>query len=235
MSQYSQKILAKIKSQKIAPRARWIFLAKNFGIWSLAVLAIIFAGIFLGNFVVDLISAEWEIFHRFPGGPVKFFRETISVFWLVGLVAAFIFAFFLFRKTRRGYRFGALALAGILLVASFAGGASLLSTPFPGQFREIHSKNFPPHFESKNWMNPDAGFIFGEIIELGETILILDSVDDSIWSVNFSAAKIAPRVELRLGERVRAVGARVDDENFTAEFIQPGEPRRSEMPRFLRR
>jgi len=233
MLKISQKILAKIKLEKIAPRARWIFLAKNFGIWMLAIFAIIFTGIFLGNLAADLISAEWEIFERFPGGPVHFLSETIPIFWFVGLIATFIFAFFLFRKTKRGYRFGALALTGILLISSFVGGVSLLSTPFPGKIRELRFEKFPPPFNSADWMNPEDGFLFGEIIEVGVTVLILDSVDESIWNVDIAKAKIAPPVRLKIGERVRVIGSKLGENNFTAEFVQPDKPHNREMPRFL--
>jgi len=164
---------------------------------------------------------------------LNFLRETISIFWLVGLAAAFVFAFFLFRKTKRGYRLGALTLTGIIFIASFAGGVSLFSTPFPDQIHELHSQNFPPRFDSARWMNPTEGFLFGEIVECGDTLLILNAIDNSIWSIDILRARISKMVELRVGERVRVIGLKLDGNNFTAEFIRPGELRRFKLPRFI--
>ena len=82
MPELSKKILDKIKSEKISPREKWVFLAKNYGVWLLAIFGIVLAGIFVGNFVSDLLLAEWDIFPRFPGGRINFLANAISVFLL---------------------------------------------------------------------------------------------------------------------------------------------------------
>ncbi|MCF7836448.1 hypothetical protein K9N08_00785 [Candidatus Gracilibacteria bacterium] len=227
MPNLSKKILAKIKSEKISPREKWIFLVKNYGIWILAVLAIVLAGIFLGNLIADLLLAEWRIFQRFPGGGVRFLASTISIFWLVGILAAGALAFLFLRKTRRGYRLGGLALSGVIFVASLVGGISLLSSSLPGKFLEFRDQHFPPKFESQKWQNPAAGFLFGKIIAIHEnSILLLDSLDGSTWEVEFAAAEIPDFLELKIGEKVRAIGEKIATEKFRAEFILPEKPPR---------
>lgn len=225
MQKLSKKILEKIKSEKISPRERWIFLAKNYGAWLLAILGIIFAGIFLGNFISDLIAAEWDIFPRFPGGRINFLVNAISVFWLAGIFATGIFAFFFFRKTKRGYRIGILALTSVILVASVIGGISLLFTPLPPKFHEFRMQRFPPHFDSQKWMNSSKGFLFGKIIEIDEQILILNSLDNSMWKVDISAARIPPFLELKEELKIRVIGEQIRDGEFRADFVKSGNPR----------
>ncbi len=222
-----QKILAKIKTEKIIPHERWIFLVKNYGIWVLAIVALFFAAIFVGISIADLLEAEWELWSHFPGGRINFVARTLPIFWFAAIVACVALAFFLFRKTKRGYRFGMIALAGVIFVASVAGGLSLLSTPLPPKFLDLRDQHFPPKSEIQKWQNPAEGFLFGEIVELREnSILLLDAIDGSKWEVDFATAKIPNFLELKIGDKIRAIGKKIDEREFAAEFIRPEKPPR---------
>jgi len=221
MQKLSEKILAKIKSENISPREKWIFLVKNYGIWVLAILGIVLAGVFVGNIISDLHSAEWDIMHRFPGGKPNFLFHTIPFLWLFGIASAFTFTFFLLRKTKHGYRFGILAISGTILIVSSIAGVALLSTPLPPKFREFRMQNFPPSFEASEWNNPSEGFLFGEILEVGEKILILNAFDESIWEVDVSEARIPPLLKLKEKLKVRVIGKQIRDGKFRADFVKP--------------
>lgn len=231
MQNLSQKILAEIKKQKIEPRSRFIFLAKNYGIWALAIVALFFVAIFFGTFVAELFEAEWELLPHFPGGRFNFVAHTLPIFWLVAILAAGAFTFFLFRKTKCGYRFGVLAIVGSILVASVAGGFSLLSTSLPPKFHDFKMQNFPPRFDEREWQNPSEGFLFGTILEIEKKILLLDSLDEKVWEVDISVAKIPPEFEFEVGDKIRAIGRKIDESNllagrqeFAAELILPEKP-----------
>lgn len=224
MQKLSKKILAEIKQQKIAPRERWIFLAKNYGIWIAAIVGIILAGIFVGNAIHEFTLGEWDISHRFPGGRIQFLLHTLPLLWLLGLAAAATFTFFLLRKTKRGYRFGVLAVSGAIFVVSGIFGVALLSTSLPPKFHELRVKNFPPRFDQQEWQKPADGFLFGEILAIQEKILMLDALDDSIWEIDFAKAKIQPRLELSVGEKIRVIGAKLEDKKFTADFLLAEKP-----------
>ncbi|MCF7846144.1 MAG: hypothetical protein K9L85_02810 [Candidatus Peribacteraceae bacterium] len=224
MQKLSKKILAEIKKQKIAPRERWIFLIKNYGIWALAIVALLLAAVFVGTSIADLLEAEWELRPHFPGGQLNFFAHTIPFFWFVGIAAAVVLAFFLLRKTKRGYRFGLIALAGSILTASIAGGVSLLSTGLLPKFQEFRMMNFPPHFDESEWQNPDEGFLIGEIIISEGVVLSISSLDGSIWEVDISDAKIPPQFDFVVGDRVRVIGEKNGINSLEAEFIRPEIP-----------
>ncbi|MBU1089709.1 hypothetical protein KKF38_02870 [Patescibacteria group bacterium] len=225
MQKFSKKILAEIKKQKIEPRSRLIFLARNYGVWLLAILGIALSGIFLGNLISDLLLAEWDIFPNFPGGRINFLANAISIFWLAGIIAAFVFAFFLLRKTKRGYRIGILTLASVILIASATGGISLLFTPLPPKFRELRMQHFPPRFDEREWQNSAEGFLFGEIVEVKEKMFLLNALDHSIWEVDISKAQIPPFLELKEKLKVRVIGEQIRDGEFRADFVKPENPR----------
>lgn len=224
MPQFSKKVLAKIKSEKISPKEKWVFLVQNYGIWVLAFTALLLAIVFVGNAMHDLSLGEWDIMHHFPGGRLHFLRHALPLLWLGGVTAAFIFAFALLRKTKRGYRYGVLVIAGVILLASVVGGLALLRTPLPRQMLNFQMKHFPSKFIEAEWMNPEKGLLFGELVEAGETILILDALDNSTWQVNVSEARIPPFLELTRGNKIRAIGGQTGMREFWAKFIKSGEP-----------
>jgi len=224
MNNLSKKILAKIESQKISPRGKWIFFLKNYGVWIAVVLGIIFVGIFLSNVIHEFVMGEWDIYARFPGGKANFIFHTIPFLWLLGIISAFAFAYFLFRKTRRGYRFGILTISGAIFIVSGICGIALFSTPLPPKFREFRMQHFQSDFDSQKWMNPSEGFLFGEILEAeteGE-FFILNAIDNSVWEVDISIARIPRFLELRKGEDVRVIGEQIREGKFKADFVKSG-------------
>ncbi|MFH0833823.1 MAG: hypothetical protein V2A63_00325 [Patescibacteria group bacterium] len=224
MQKLSKKILAEIKKQHLAPRERWVFLAKNYGIWALAFLAIFLAVAFVSSLASEVQEAEWELLPHFPGGPSNFLWHTVPIFWLVALLAAGAFAYFFLRHTKSGYRFGLLTVLGVIGAVSLLGGFALLATPLPPQFVAFRLHNFPPPFEEAEWQNPAEGFLLGQIVQLGDKVFLLNDSDQTVWEVDYSEAQIPPRLELQVGMQVRAIGAQTGDKEFAADFIFPKMP-----------
>lgn len=229
----SKNVLAKIKKDNISPREKWIFLAKNYGMWALAVVGIILAGIFVGNVIHEVMLGEWDIMHRFPGGQAHFLLQAIPFLWLLGLMAAFAFAYFLLRKTKRGYRFGMLAISGGIFVVSSVFGVALLSTPLPPKLREVRMEHFPPRFEQQRWMNPEQGFLFGEILSVDDQLFLLNAIDESVWEVDISEARIPPHLELDESLRVRVIGEDLGENTFLAEFVKEGDLREMKLKKMF--
>jgi hypothetical protein len=222
MNKISKDILAKIKSEKISPHEKWIFLAKNYGIWSLSIMGIILAGIFVGNAIHEVAMGEWDIMHRFPGGRPNFLFHAIPFLWLLGVTSAFALAFFLLRQTKRGYKYGILAISGVIFIASGICGVALLSTTLPPKFREFRMEHLPPNFDSQRWMNPSEGFLFGEILVIEDKLFLLDALDNSVWEVDITEARIPPRLNLTEGMKVRVIGEDLGENKFSADFVKSG-------------
>ena len=222
----SKQILAKIKSEKIFPQKKWVFMAKNYGIWFLVVLGIILLGVFVGNFIYEIAMGEWDIMHRFPGGRLYFISQLLPLLWLLGIVSAFIFAFFIFRRTKHGYRYSILAASGIIFIFSSIAGVVLLSTPLPPKFREFRMQHFQQGFDSHKWMNPAKGFLFGEILVIKPQLFILNAVDDSLWEVDISEAHIPLCLHLVPKIRVRVIGKDLGENKFLADFVKDGKVNR---------
>ncbi|MDD3066600.1 MAG: hypothetical protein PHO48_02105 [Candidatus Gracilibacteria bacterium] len=225
MSKLTKSILAAIEQKKITPRAKAWFQTKNALVWGLAVLAIILAGILFAALIRELLEAEWNIAARYPGGSLHFLCEAVSFIWLGGILSAFAISYVFFRQTKHGYRYGVFAVGGVLLVTSLVLASSLMPTGVPQGMHDFREKQLGiPAFDETPWLNPDAGFLIGDIQEAQATILILDAFDNTIWRVGISDADIAPMVKLQVGEEIRALGKKTGDNSFEAEMIIPGKP-----------
>jgi hypothetical protein len=223
MKNFSQSILAKIKQEKLTPRARWIFQFKNLFFWSLGILTIIAAGILLTALLEDFLLAEWEIFSRHPGGQLHFFYETISWLWLISLIALLAIAFVIFRHTKQGYRYATLGLAGVVLVASFGLGISLYPTKIPSDLREFHRQYLGERFDPNLWHNPDQGFLIGKILKIKQKELLLDTGKQK-WQVNFAKARMPQFLKLAPQQKIRIMGKKISEGIFEANFIHPERP-----------
>ena len=224
MNKLSKSVLNKIKSKHLKPRAHWQFVLKNIVLWGLVVVAVVAAGVFVASLIQELLEAEWDIAHRYPGGPLNFFRQAISVTWLIAIVATIALAFVFFRKTKRGYRYGVSALAGIILVASIVLGTSLAPTKIPEKFREFEMQNFGRRFDEQRWQAPEEGLLIGDIVEVGDELLVLSARDQKIWKVDISEAMVPPFLQMLEGENVRVIGEQTGEDSFRADFVKPGTP-----------
>lgn len=233
MNKFSQSILERIKAEHRKPKARWIYLVYNISLWGFSLIAIFALGIFLAGLFLDISEAEWEIAGKYPGGLPSFLIQTFSWVWLAGIAAAVASAYVLMRKTKRGYRYGVLALAGVVFVASLTIGGALIFTPIPDAAQDLRWQRFhlPPPDEL--WQAPKAGLLLGEIIEAHEKLIIVNAIDQSRWEVDIAKAKIPPMLELKLGLRIRALGKDQGENQFLADFVLPADPRT--MPKFMRK
>lgn len=230
MNKFSKSILEKIKTEHLKPKARWQFVLKNIVLWSLAIVAVVAAGVFIASFIQDLLEAEWDIAHRYPGGQFHFLRQAISTTWLIAIAAVIALAFVFFRKTKRGYRYGVFVLAGIIFTSSVVLGTSLVPTKIPEKVRDFKAQKFGRNFDEQRWQNPQEGFLLGDIIEIEGQIFILSALDKKVWKVDALGSKMPPDFDLKQGDRVRVIGEKSGEDTFRADFVKPEKP-----SRFLRR
>jgi hypothetical protein len=230
MSKLTKSILATIEKKKLTPHTKAWFQTKNSLVWGLVVLTIILAGVLLAGLIRELLEAEWEIASRYPGGSFRFIREAVSFLWLAGILSAFAMSFVFFRQTKRGYRYGVFGLGGVLIVASLALASSLIPTDIPGDLRDFREKQLGiPPFDEAQWLNPEEGFLIGKIQQSQNALLILNTLDKSLWEVGIGDAKIAPMMRLVIGEEIRAMGEKTGENSFEAEIVMPCHPRHRMM------
>ena len=121
MSQLSQKILAKIHSQKITPQSKWRFIGLHAVLW-----VCFFVTLAVGTVSVSLLLLEMNMPERLyldwmaESGNTHIF-SYLPLIWAVGAVLCLGVGYFVFSKTERGYRVSTSWLIGVLILGSSVG------------------------------------------------------------------------------------------------------------------
>jgi len=229
MKDLSQETIEKIKKEHIQPKAKWKFLAKNLLIWSTLLFCMLFGALSFSLVYYLLIGLDWDVIGIGNHLPARAFLGLIPNFWLLMLAISLLVVFFLYRHTKKGYKFGVLPVTLlILLLFLFLGfAAHLLRADRDPD--DIFSKNFPGYMhlannKEKQWSQPEAGLLGGEIIKVEEDNFELEDFQGEDWHVYYDKETLVkPSVELEETNLVKVIGEKKDDSEFHAREIRPWE------------
>ena len=222
----SQKIIEKIKQEKISPTSKWKLDWKNYCFWTLLILMIVFGIIFLSFVILNIVDFDMETyrqlkFKKFTG--VLF--SSLPYFWIVLFLTTIVFGFLTFKKTKHGYRHNVLFIAGILLIAisslavasHFLKMNSMLEKKLLG--RNPHFQKFSPDREAR-WINPEKGILGGKITEITKEKITIETPSGEKWQVTYSEkTEIKKRGELKVGQKIKIIGKKTGEFSFEAKMI----------------
>ncbi len=226
---FSEKILLEIDKRKIDHVPRWKFMVKNLLFWSAFVIALIFGALSFAIIFFVLSNGDFDLYSHLPPSRFLFFIQSIPFFWL-GFLGIFLgLSILFFRVTKKGYRFSLSLVFGVVLGMSILFGALLhlngeskdlerfLSTPF----RDI----YPPSEDRRKdrWMNPQEGFLAGDITQKSKNTVEIKDFLRNIWEVDISDADIIPGPETLDENRIRVIGRVEKPGKFIAEKVLPWE------------
>ncbi|MFA6080653.1 MAG: hypothetical protein WC753_04225 [Candidatus Gracilibacteria bacterium] len=191
MSQLSQKILAKIHSQKIIPRSKWRFIGLHAVLW-----ICFFITLTIGIIGVSLIFLEMGMPERpymewmpLPG-PMRVL-PYLPFLWGFGSIVCVIIAYFVFYKTEKGYRVSTVWIVGMLILGSFTGGYALHRTKINSLGEKQMQRLVPPYGRmradfQKGMPLPELGLLPGKIESITDDGYTIKSPDKKIWKVSLN-------------------------------------------------
>ena len=222
------QILEKITKEKIKPTPRWIFLAKNYLVWTIAGTSLVIGGIAAALIISMMKSNDWDLFPYLGRSFAGFLLLSIPYLWLVvfGVFAAAVF--YELRKTKTGYQYNSLVIIGTSLVASFVIGTLVYEIDLGPKIGNVLER-FPLYqtmlfHKSGLWHNPETGFLAGRITSVDdEKSFELESVDGGKWSVMRGEPFeiFPPNLEIIQGEMIKALGKKIDEKDFRANEVRP--------------
>ncbi|PIP28514.1 MAG: hypothetical protein COX29_00800 [Candidatus Moranbacteria bacterium CG23_combo_of_CG06-09_8_20_14_all_35_22] len=223
----SQKVLEKIKQEKISPKSRW-----NFLLCRSAVIALLIFFLFAGAFSLGIIFSIFSQFEvgRIVGRPhgMGILFLSLPFIWIILLIFFAILAIVEFAKTRHGYKYKTTYVGGIFILAIIIFGAILYKLNFSDNMENYMNKNFSTYSQivrtpEKVWSQPEEGLISGEIIEnkKEKEKIYLRDWDGEIWEVDYFQALVRPKVKKEIGEKVKIIGKKEDEYKFRAQEIRP--------------
>ena len=230
MDKLTQKVVRKIKQEKIVPKAKWKFRLKNGLIWLGFSVAILIGATYL--FLITLIFSDLVLgrTNKILLGKGLFLMKAIPLSWIGLVLLLALVAFVDFRRTKRGYRLNWSKVVILVL------GAYLLLNG--GLFWLAHSSQYqwlclvPPYrridlIKQEVWSHPEEGLLAGEIISLeedrdsGRKNFQLKDFKGATWIVNLSTGASIRRVILEPGETIKLLGKQVGDKEFEAKELRP--------------
>lgn len=228
MSEFTKKVIERIKHEDIEPEPGWKFAMGRSLLWIGVVLAGGLAALSLSMTLFSLLSIDRNPFTLPPERLFSFaFFRSLPFFWIGLLVAFSALVVFEFRNTRHGYRHRIAAVAvlsGIVVVI----GASLLSAWGADERAERMMKSRFPHYaemmemRERFWSRPEEGFLSGTITEITTNSISLTDSDGTIWVVILKDdTRIRPLVRIEKESIVKILGEKRDEHVFEAEEIRP--------------
>jgi len=186
----SQNIVNKIKNKKIKPIPKWKFILRNYLCIFTFVGFSILGGIPASIFIYQILNNDWDLSRTFASNYFSFIIVTLPYFWVLLLLLILVFSHYYLRKTKKGYKYGAILVILSSFSISIASGVLFYNYKISHRvermmdrmpiYRQIN------HFRNSFWENPENGFLLGELEKSGEMNLLLKDFKSNIWAVNIS-------------------------------------------------
>lgn len=223
------KILEKIKSDHIKPKARWQFLLKNYLTWTTSLVALIISAASFSAMIYLLKFSDLALKNEIKKSSVEILLLTLPYFWIIFLIIFIFLIYYNIKQTKSGYRYPIWLLSLIALFSSIFLGSIFSVLGWGAKLDEALSKNAPfygeminPHMEF--WSNPNQGRLLGLVVtplDEKNSFQLLDK-DKNLWLVQLSPVlngNIGELVNIR--QPIRLLGKQTSDNKFIAVRIMP--------------
>lgn len=240
-----QKVIDKIKADKLMPTKKWHYQAKELALY-LGLGLVTVAGIVATAMSMFLIKvADWDVLPQLNQGRLSFISLSLPLFWLVIVISAVLFASLIFSKSETGYHYKRASVLGVVLLISIIGGLVISSRndarrleqnifseiPF---YQKLHHQR-----EIKFWSTPELGQLSGRLTLQTPQLGNLQDFSGNVWQVLITEQTDSLPI-MKNTEIVKILGTQTGESEFTAERILPWErplpprlmPRRGSEPRF---
>ena len=238
MNKLSDKILKKIKTEKVLPKPKWHFVLLHM----LLILTMIIS-IAAGSIGVAIILrwanvSDWTLMTELSGGRIDKIINLLPYVWLIFIVITIVLADSLFKRTRRGHRFRSWLIVFVSIVLSLNFGYMFYLARFDEPVEAMIRQNMP-YYEQWNdqkahyFHKPEAGILMGKLIEMPtDERWVLRDFKQHVWQVNVDQAEYTLPFDPELGMRLGVFGQVRQKGEFEAFKIGLWEPHK---PRFERR
>lgn len=166
----NQKILDKIKADKIAPKPRWQFLLKDYTVWILGVLALLVGAAATSVIMYLLAYNDWRLYEEMSDSFLSFLILSMPYFWLVFFALFIGAAYYNVKHTKQGYKYSLPLIIIVTVSLSLLGGGFLFAAGAGQAIDDALGKAVPVYHKFINpladrWHRPTAGYLAGLVIE----------------------------------------------------------------------
>ncbi len=226
MKDLSQKVIQKIEKEKIKPRAKIYFQAKNYLLWLFFWLALFALGIILSLFFFAIFTNDWDIYPRLQFNFWHYVLFSLPLFWLIFLLFFFFLAVYSCRQTERGYRFPYYLLAAFIISGSAALGFVFWQKHLSEKTDQFLTRHLPLYqgINQKRmliWSQPQKGLLGGIIITvIDRHHFLIKDFRGRQWKVEGKKIIWRPAPAEKKGEVVKLIGYWPKDHLFIVQEVR---------------
>jgi hypothetical protein len=216
MTNLDNQILDKIKDLK--PKARWKFLFKNYLMWSLAIIFLIFASFACAWLIYLVVNNDWEYSKAIAGNFWDFWIASFPHIWFVFTIVFLLISYWNLTHTEKGYRIQKKHLIFLNVLIILFLGFIFCSFGLGNTIDSIDLEQSKIFNQRKViWLNPEGGFLAGQVSEKNENSFKLIDFDGKLWTIDIEKANITPYTE----DGVKILGTKTSENTFKAKEILP--------------
>lgn len=224
----SAKVLEKIKEEKLKPRAKWHFIAREVVIVAAGAALLLVGSISFSTMVHRFQYNDYGLYaHKGPDLAV-FVLATIPYFWIVATAAFLALLYYILKNTKKGYKYRLPVIVVLSVIGSLILGGVLFAIGVGRQTDRMMNQHMPGYGKMVDhgrgfWINPEDGLLAGEIIEMSpeEAWLVVDLHGEQ-WFVYISEAEIVlfdGLSEVLAGHKCMMTGEMLKEGEFEAEQV----------------
>lgn len=219
----SQIVLERIKEEGIKPISRNVFSVKRVVFWVIVASSFIVGALSFSLTLFALLNNDWDLYNKFG---LSLVIETLPYFWLIALAVFTLLGEFYYRKTLLGHRHRFVMIIGIYLISTSVFGSIFYFVGL-GEYIEKSLNEAPPIYRNiilnrhGVWSHPEKGLLSGKIILIDNQIIHVIDPKGFIWIVDKNNSLIRGRASIQMGERVKIMGDKIDNNYFKAWEIRP--------------
>ncbi|HPT08358.1 MAG TPA: hypothetical protein PLE28_01535 [bacterium] len=231
---FTEKLIEKIKQEKITPKPKWSFFLKNEIIWITGILSVLFGAVSFSLIVYLFKAGQTLATGHFGGSFWQIFLTIVPIFWLVFLALFTFLAFLNIKKTKGAYKYSPILIFLFSVVASIILGEILNMFGLGQKFDDLLGRRIHPAFY-KNfmnpqidfWSNPEEGRLSGLIIEINnDDSLLIRDIDSKEWTIYFSNSFFNNNIKFKKGIPIQCFGQKISNTEFQVDEIMPAGPGR---------
>lgn len=231
-SKLSNSILKKIEQEKITPRSRAYFVAKNLGFWGVFALAMLAGAVSVALILYAANNTDFAV--------AEFVEETeliehwfalLPLVWILLVGVAIGIGIVGLKHTKRGYRIALFTLIGSNVLGSVLLGSGLYAAGGGEMIEEVVEEYVAPYDSVREkhlrfWGNPEkTGRLAGRVrsVDQDHQTMTLEGPYGRTWTVPFDPENLPQNQPLEPGRIIKMRGKIEDADHFRPRGMEPAQ------------